>query len=121
MIKAIHHANITVPRIAEAEARAFYLEFLELQEKPKPQDRRGKGGFWIDLGACELHVALEDGDFERGKTNAHIAYVVDNLGSWRRKLNGAGIETRDMPALPSAELMQFRDPFGNKVEFVQLY
>jgi len=34
----LDHIQICVPRAKEKEARAFYIDFLQLQEIPKPED-----------------------------------------------------------------------------------
>ena len=41
MILSVHHAQITIPKGAEAEAREFYCEFLGLKEVPKPESLQG--------------------------------------------------------------------------------
>ncbi len=37
MILKVHHAQITIPKNAENEARVFYCDFLGLREVPKPK------------------------------------------------------------------------------------
>ena len=46
-IHRINHVQITVPKGAEAEARAFYCDLLGLREIAKPQSLEGRGGFWL--------------------------------------------------------------------------
>ncbi len=74
LILRVQHAQITIPTGAEAEARKFYCEFLGLDEIPKPEALQTRGGFWLEVGAFQIHVGTEDG-FDRTKTKAHIAYI----------------------------------------------
>ncbi len=43
MILKVHHAQITIPKNAENEARVFYCDFLGLREVPKPESLQGRG------------------------------------------------------------------------------
>lgn len=118
-ITAIDHAQITVPKDMESLAKNFYCEVLGLQEIPKPQNRVRRGGFWIQVGDAQLHVGLEDG-VDRSLTKAHVAYRVNDLKLWREKLQRQGIEIFESMPLPGAQSFEFRDPFGNRVELIQL-
>ena len=71
MIIAIHHVQITVAPDEETAARRFYCEVLGLPEVDKPDSLRGRGGFWVQLGAHQLHVGVESG-VDRTRTKAHV-------------------------------------------------
>ncbi|MDQ3179950.1 MAG: VOC family protein [Acidobacteriota bacterium] len=118
MILGVQHAQITIPKDAEAEARNFYVKFLGLKEIPKPEALQKRGGFWLEVGAFQIHIGTEDG-FERTKTKAHIAYLVENLESWREKLQGKNIKIIEGVPIPNFRRFEFRDPFGNRVEFLE--
>jgi catechol 2,3-dioxygenase-like lactoylglutathione lyase family enzyme len=118
IIKAAHHAQISIPVGAEDDARAFYCGVLGLTEIPKPDSLAGRGGFWIEIGSFQIHMGAED-DIERQKTKAHVAYLVDDLAAWRNRLRSAGIEPMDGIPIPGFERFEFRDPFGNRVEFLE--
>ena len=118
LILRVQHAQITVPKGAEPEARKFYCEFLGLKEIPKPEALQKRGGFWLEVGAFQIHVGTED-DFDRTKTKAHIAYEVENLAAWREKFIGNGIEIIEGVPIPNYSRFEFRDPFGNRVEFLE--
>jgi predicted RNase H-like nuclease/catechol 2,3-dioxygenase-like lactoylglutathione lyase family enzyme len=117
-ILRLHHVQITVPSEAEAQAREFYLDFLGLREIPKPDSLKSRGGFWVQLGDVEIHISLEDG-VNRKATKAHLAYQVGNLEAWQEKLQQRGIEIGDSTPIPGYNRFEFRDPFGNRVEFIQ--
>ncbi|MBA2494166.1 MAG: VOC family protein [Acidobacteria bacterium] len=118
MILKIHHAQITIPKGAEDKAREFYCDFLGLKEIPKPESLQGRGGFWVELGGFQIHVGMED-DFDRTKTKAHIAYLVENLENWRKKLQKKDIKIIGGIPIPNFRRFEFRDPFGNRVEFLE--
>ena len=118
MIKAVHHAQISIPVGAEDHARKFYCGVLGLREIQKPESLTGRGGFWLEIGDQQIHFGTEDG-VDRAKTKAHVAYLVDDLESWRRKLAANGCITIDGIPIPDYLRFEFRDPFGNRVEFLQ--
>jgi len=118
MILRIHHALITIPPEAEAQARQFYCEVLGLPEIPRPASLQGLGGFWVQVGDRELHVGTESG-VERHATKAHLAYQVDELACWRSRLSAAGIVIQESIPIPGYARFECRDPFGNLLEFTQ--
>jgi catechol 2,3-dioxygenase-like lactoylglutathione lyase family enzyme len=118
MIVGIDHVQITVPANAVPAARAFYCGLLGLCEVEKPDTLRGRGGFWLQVGERQVHVGTEEG-VERRATKAHVAYAVRDLAAWRWRLAAAGVEVFDGVPIPGYERFEFRDPFGNRVEFIQ--
>ena len=118
MIRGIHHVQLTVPKGAEEEARRFYCRVLGLPEIQKPASLAGRGGLWLQVGDRQVHIGVEDG-VNRYATKAHIAYEVSNLEEWKLKFASFGIEVIDSIPLPGHDRFEFRDPFGNRVEFIQ--
>jgi catechol 2,3-dioxygenase-like lactoylglutathione lyase family enzyme len=118
-IRGLHHAQITIPRGAEGAARAFYCGVLGLAEMEKPASLAGRGGFWLRVGAQEVHVGTEQG-VDRAATKAHLAYAVVDLAWWRERLAREGIEPIDAVPIPGYDRFEFRDPFGNRVEFIEV-
>jgi catechol 2,3-dioxygenase-like lactoylglutathione lyase family enzyme len=119
MILRAHHAQISIPNGSEDEARRFYCGVLGLQEIEKPEPLRARGGFWLQLGSFQIHFGAEDG-VDRQATRAHLAYEVDDLALWRQKLEAVGIKAINGTAIPGIDRFEFRDPFGNRVEFLQV-
>jgi catechol 2,3-dioxygenase-like lactoylglutathione lyase family enzyme len=78
VIIRLHHAQITIPKGAEDEARAFYCDILGLPEIIKPESLKARGGFWLKIGEQQTHVGTENG-VDRYQTKAHLAYEVDNI------------------------------------------
>jgi catechol 2,3-dioxygenase-like lactoylglutathione lyase family enzyme len=117
MILGLHHAQFTIPTAGEPEARRYYLELLGLKEIPKPPELR-RGGFWMLVGAREVHVGTQDGG-NRFQLRSHLAFEVDNIDEWRRKIADAGYGIEEPPPFAGHVRFHTRDPFGNLVEFIQ--
>jgi catechol 2,3-dioxygenase-like lactoylglutathione lyase family enzyme len=118
VILGIHHAEVTVPKGMEAEARNFYAGILGLREIPKPEALRPRGGLWFEAGALQLHIGVEDGA-ERHKTKAHVAYEVRDLVALRERLLALDLEVRESIPIPGYDRFEARDPFGNRMEFLE--
>ena len=118
LILRVQHAQITIPKGAETEARKFYCKFLGLKEIPKPVVLQTRGGFWLEIGGFQIHVGTED-DFDRTKTKAHITYEVEDLEAWREKFAESGVVIVEGIPIPHYSRFEFRDPFGNRVEFLE--
>ena len=118
MIVGLHHAQITIPKGAEKEGKAFYCGILHLPEIEKPESLKGRGGFWLKVGDRDVHVGTEDG-VDRSKTKAHLAYQVNDISYWRTALVENNIEILEGIPIPGYERFEFRDPFGNRVEMIQ--
>ena len=114
----MQHAQITVSNGAETEARQFYCDLLGFKEIPKPEVLQTRGGFWLEVGGFQVHVGTED-NFDRAKTKAHIAYEVEDLNAWRKKLETGGVKIIEGIPIPNYSRFEFRDPFGNRVEFLE--
>ncbi|HZR44099.1 MAG TPA: VOC family protein [Ktedonobacteraceae bacterium] len=117
-IVGLHHAQITIPRGDEEQGKQFYCSLLELPEIEKPDSLKGRGGFWLQVGDRQVHVGTEDG-VERKKTKAHLAYQVTDLEVWRARLQAQGIEILEGVPIPGYARFEIRDPFGNRLEFIQ--
>jgi len=115
VIQRLHHAQVTV--LGEDEARSFYCDVLGLREVEKPSSLLGRGGFWLQLGECQVHVGTEDGVI-REDTKAHLAYQVADI-HWKKRLNEEGIPILDSVPIVGFDRFEFRDPFGNRVEMIQ--
>ncbi len=118
-ITRLNHVQICIPKGAETQARQFYCEVLGLPEIEKPESLQGRGGFWLQVADQQVHVGTEDGA-NRAATKAHIAYQVDDLKAWRTRITEQGVTgLEDGIPIPGYTRFEFRDPFGNRVEFIQ--
>lgn len=117
-ILGLHHAQITIPRGKEDEGCRFYCGVLGLAEVEKPESLRGRGGFWLQVGDRQVHVGTEDG-VDHMTTKAHLAYEVDDVRAWEELMREHGIEILEGVPIAGFERFEIRDPFGNRVEFIQ--
>jgi catechol 2,3-dioxygenase-like lactoylglutathione lyase family enzyme len=117
-ITRVHHLQITIPEGAEEEGRRFYCGILGLREISKPLALQSRGGFWLRVGDIEVHVGTEPRD-GRAPTKAHVAYQVSDLAAWRHRLEEAAIEIGDSVPIPGYSRFEIRDPFGNRIEFLE--
>ncbi len=118
MILSVHHTQITIPTGEEKAARDFYCGILGLPQIAKPDALAGRGGFWLEVGGFPVHVGVEDFS-GRKPSKAHVAYLVSDLESWRNRLVSNNIEILEGIPIPGCDRFEFRDPFGNRVEFLQ--
>lgn len=114
----LHHGQVSIPKGSEEQARAFYCGVLGMREISKPAALQGRGGFWLELGEIQIHFGVEDG-VDRRATKAHLAYEVSGLSQWNETLSRSGIEAKMGIPIPGYERFEFRDPFGNRVEFLE--
>jgi lactoylglutathione lyase len=97
----INHVALEVDDIERA--LAFYGRLLEIRRV-----ERAHGGAFVDLG--DQFIAM----FEPGAhEDRHFGLVVDDKEAARRVLAAEGVDL-----LPGGRL-DFRDPFGNRVQVVQ--
>ena len=92
---------------------------FSLPEKEKPVSLKGRGGFWLEVGGQEVQVGTESG-FNRLQTKDHIAYQVVDISTWRNVLKQHDINIIESVPIPGYKRLEFRDPFGNRVEIIQL-
>ena len=120
-ILGVHHAQITIPtgKASEDQARAFYCGVLGLREIEKPASLKPRGGFWLQIGALQVHIGTEDG-VDRRASKAHIAYQVEDVAYWRGVLQAHGVEMAESVPIEGFDRFEFRDPFGNRVELIRL-
>jgi catechol 2,3-dioxygenase-like lactoylglutathione lyase family enzyme len=118
-VEALHHAQVMIPNGKESEARAFYVELLGLPEVEKPAVLARRGGLWVQVGAQQIHLGAEKPGVSVGGGRAHVALVVDNLEAWRARLTAAHVSLEDGEQLPDFHRFELRDPFGNRIEFLQ--
>ena len=118
MIASLHHVNVTVPKSLEDAAKHFYGVVMGLQEVPKPEASRARGGAWYQLGPMQLHLSIEEG--ENCISKRHVCYTVSDLAEAEQRFRSAGVEILpdDVPA-PSWSRFYVRDPGGNRLEIAQ--
>ncbi|WP_081647608.1 VOC family protein [Pseudorhodobacter ferrugineus] len=118
MLIALHHVQLAMPAGAEAQAIAFYTDVLGMTQVQKPQALAGRGGVWFEAGSIRLHLGVET-PFTAAR-KAHPAFQVKNLDAVTEQLKSAGLETKTDQDLPSIRRIYIHDPFGNRIELLEL-
>ena len=116
----IHHVNVTVPKSLEDAAKHFYGVVMGLEEVPKPESSRGRGGAWYQLGPLQLHLSIEAPFGDDCISKRHVCYTVSNLAEAEEKFRSAGVEiVPDDQPTPGWSRFYVRDPGGNRLEIAQ--
>lgn len=116
-ILAVHHVNLAMPSGGEDAARRFYGELLGFAEIEKPAGSNRNQGCWFETGDVQVHIS-EDPDFHPAKV-AHPGFLVEDLLSFRRRLEMAKTPTKDGTNIPGFVRCFVFDPFGNRIELLQ--
>ena len=83
--------------------------------------RRGSGvRAWYQCGLQQLHLTTEkDASVVNKPSGRHPAFRVGNLEALRHRLEAAGVEIIAANRFPGQERFFVRDPWGNRLEFVE--
>lgn len=117
MISGLDHVQITIPEQEEHKARAFYHGVLGLKELEKPKSLSGRGGCWFACGSQQLHLGVER-PFKPSQ-KAHPAFAVEHIDTIIKALETAGHPCTRQPEIPDARRIFAKDPFGNRIEFIE--
>jgi catechol 2,3-dioxygenase-like lactoylglutathione lyase family enzyme len=120
-VRRLQHVSTPYPRGRQDDVRAFYGDVLGLVEKPVPDSLVDQELVWFEAGPpdLELHF-LPDPVPPDFVAQRHFCLEVGDLDGWRRKLEGAGVETRDDTPIPNRPRFFCRDPFGNLIELTTI-
>ena len=118
MIKAIHHVQLAMPKGGEDKARAFYIGVLGFDEVVKPTILQGRGGVWFSQAGVDVHLGVEE-PFAPAK-KAHPAYEVVSLKEAEKCLIESSWEYRRDIDLPTIRRIYIDDPFGNRIELLEI-
>ena len=115
-VLAIDHIQLAAPTGCEEDARRFFGELLGLEEIPKPEPIRARGGVWFRIGAHELHIGV-DPNFAPAR-KAHPGFRAEGYDEVRARLLSAGIDVTDDHAIPGVRRSFVADPWGNRIELI---
>lgn len=114
----LDHVQLAMPEGREADARAFYQGVLGIPEVEKPQNLKARGGCWFEDGPVKIHIGV-DPDFHPAQ-KAHPAFIVADVEGLATRIARAGyLIVADQP-LEGFERFYAHDPFGNRLEFMQV-
>ena len=118
-ISKLDHVQLSIPKESESIARKFYSGVLGLIEIEKPEPLKPSGGVWYKAGNIELHLGVEE-NFTAGKKKAHPAFVVEGLNRIKVHLLQNGVDIKEEIQIEGRRRFSFYDPFGNRIEFMEL-
>jgi len=116
--RGLDHVQIAIPAGGEELARGFYVGVFGMSELPKPAVLAARGGCWFSAGSVEIHVGI-DAEF-RPARKAHPALIVGDLGALEERLRLAGRPVRPGEELAGRRRSFTEDPFGNRIELIEL-
>jgi catechol 2,3-dioxygenase-like lactoylglutathione lyase family enzyme len=114
--KRIDHIHICVPPERLEDARHFYTEVMGLKEMHRPVEL-GDEGIWFTAANIELHIGIEE---QLPNTICHTAFEVADLDAARQHLVNNGVAIQKQRLLPGRSRFSFTDPFGNRMELLQM-
>ena len=119
-ILALDHVQLAMPEGGEHQARLFYAGLLGLAEVPKPANLIARGGVWFERGTARVHLGVERNFAPARK--AHPAFLVDDLAAVAKaELAVGGVAAREDEPLRGLQARAYvSDPFGNRIELMQL-
>lgn len=117
-VARIDHIQIAAPEGCEVAARDFYGSLLGLEEIEKPRALRARGGCWFQCGSQQLHIGVEQ-PFHAAR-KAHPAFVAPRLDELRDALKERGVPVVDDDEITGTRRFYTEDPWGNRLEFVEL-
>jgi len=119
-IVEITHVNITVPKAVEEATKSFYKNVIGLEEIPKPDEQKKRGGAWFRHGALEIHLSIEDAAADNAASRRHVCYAVRDIGEAEEHMRARGVEVIPDNHPVEGWLRFFvRDPGGNRLEIAQ--
>lgn len=120
-IVGLDHVQVAAPPGCEADARRFYGGVLDLPELPKPEALAARGGVWFALGSGQaLHVGVTEHFAPASKAHPALAVAAGTLAALAERLVEAGCEVRWDDAVPEVARFFADDPWGNRLELVEV-
>jgi catechol 2,3-dioxygenase-like lactoylglutathione lyase family enzyme len=116
--KQVDHVQLAIPAGGEDECRAFWGGVLGLPELSKPPALAARGGCWFDGPGFQVHAGV-DPNF-RPAFKAHPGFRVRGLSTLADRLGAAGYLVTWSDDVPGQDRFHTADPFGNRLEFVEL-
>jgi len=117
LLKRVDHFHICVPSERLEEAKAFYQDVLGLEKIERPDHLFSSAGYWFNIADVQLHVGVEP---FLGRSIRHTAIEVADVKAAREHLVHHGVEIMEEPVIPGRERFAFIDPFGNRMELLQI-
>ena len=110
------HINICVPANRLEAAKEFYVNVIGLELIERPDHLFSGVGYWFNIGDIQLHIGVEP---PLPESVRHIAFEVADIDSARNQLKDI-VKIVEEPQIPGRERFAFIDPFGNRMELLQI-
>ncbi|MGN8067870.1 VOC family protein [Mucilaginibacter sp. SG564] len=114
--KRANHIHICVPPERQEEARLFYTHVIGLEQIERPAVF-SSAGHWFRIADIELHIGVEE---SHPRSIRHTAFEIDDVKTARKHLEKHGLEIMEEPLIAGRERFAFIDPFGNRMELLQI-
>ena len=111
------HIQLSAPKGSEDTAREFYANKLGFNEIEKPKSLQGNGGVWFNINDIDFHIGIEE-EFNALK-KAHPAINIENLEAFKIYCDEVNIKYQSDDRFPGAKRIFIRDPFNNRLEFIE--
>jgi catechol 2,3-dioxygenase-like lactoylglutathione lyase family enzyme len=119
-VTGLDHVQLAAPPGCERDARQFFGAVLGLEELEKPAALRARGGVWFSLGAQQLHVGVEAEFSPARKAHPALAVAAGQLEQMAERLLQAGSEVRWDGEIPGVRRFYTQDPWGNRIELIEV-
>lgn len=113
----LDHVMLCIPEGTEEQARDFYGKVLGLQELTDLGYPLPKRAIWFQVGDVQLHIRAEG---EQQLSERHPAFQVKNLAEAEKVLTAQGVTVKHESIIPDRIRFSFRDPFGNRIELIEM-
>lgn len=117
----LQHVSIPMPSDGHARARKFFGEVLGMTEVPQPSTLVQNSVVWFAASGDgqEVHCFVDE-PFRPGSVEQHLCLQVDDIEAMRAQLAAHGVEPQETIVIRNRPRFFITDPFGNKVEVVQV-
>jgi catechol 2,3-dioxygenase-like lactoylglutathione lyase family enzyme len=113
----VDHFHVCVPPERLEEAKTFYTEIIGLELIDRPDHLFSSAGYWLNIGNVQLHIGVEP---IHPQTIRHTALQVADVEAARLHLLCNNVKIIEEPVIPGRSRFAFLDPFGNRMELLQL-
>jgi catechol 2,3-dioxygenase-like lactoylglutathione lyase family enzyme len=112
----IDHVHITVPEGKVDEAQQFYANVLGFENMSRAKELSNSSGYWFKVAGIEFHIDSKD-DVAKGRQ--HFALEIGNIDAAREHLTANGVNIIEQTPILGRQRFMFKDPYGNRIEFLE--
>jgi catechol 2,3-dioxygenase-like lactoylglutathione lyase family enzyme len=114
--KRIDHIHISVPPDRLEEAKGFYINVIGLELIERPSHLFKTPGYWFNIGDAQLHIGVE---ISLPVSTRHTAFEIEDVDATLSYLRNK-VTLLEEPEIPGRRRFAFLDPFGNRIELLQI-